>query len=94
MNSLSVDKFHLGAFQDWTLKAELNHGINVAVEMEPNSVFRKLQSAIAYSKATDVFMFGIPLQKMIMYTIICRHMKDKNYENRCVCLRGKTSWCP
>ena len=75
----------------------MNHSTNVAVEMEPNSVFRKLQSAIAYSKATDVFMFGIPLQRMRMYTIICWHMKDKNlvhYEVHCVCLRGKTFWRP
>ena len=60
MNSLSVDKFYSGAFKEWTLNAELNHTINVAVKMETNSVFRKLQSAIAYSKATDLFMFDLP----------------------------------
>ena len=66
MNSLPVDKFLSGAFEEWTLKAELNHTINVDVEMEPNSVFGKLQSAIAYSKATYVFMFGVSLQRLRM----------------------------
>jgi len=78
MNSLPVNKFHLGAFKEWNVKAELNHSTDVAVEMEPNSFCRKLQSAIAYSNTTDVFKFGIPLQRMRMYTIICWHMKDKN----------------
>jgi hypothetical protein len=56
----------------------MNHSINAAVEMEPNSVFRKLQSTIAYSKATDFYMFSISLQRTRMYTNIRWHMKDKN----------------
>jgi hypothetical protein len=78
MNSLSVDKFLSGTFTEWTLKTEINNTINVAVEMETNTVFRKLQSAVACSKDTDVLMFGISLQRMRMYTIMCKHMKDKN----------------
>jgi hypothetical protein len=70
MNSLSIDKFHSGVSKGRTLKAERNHTMNVAMAMEPNFFFRKLRSAIAYSKDTDVFMFGISLQRMRMHTIM------------------------